>query len=98
MSNLSCAGVTMPAWCAPWNGTTPSSTDAAARGSGQDVRTEGRGRRNQRTGTRGAGHAEEPPTADRARSAHVLTICFATFESGSASASITCDSAFVSPW
>ena len=32
MSNLSCAGVTMPAWCGPWNGTIPSSTDAAAGG------------------------------------------------------------------
>ena len=27
---------------------------------------------------------------------YLLTICFATFESGSARASITCDSAFVS--
>jgi hypothetical protein len=92
---LVCAGVMMPAWCARGTARGPRAR-TPQRGSCQDVRTEGGGSPNQRAGTRGACHAEEPPTADCTRPAHVLTICFATFESGSASASISCDSAFVS--
>ena len=86
-------GVTIPAWWAPWNGTTlPSTCAAAERVAAAEVPVR---RDERRSGARRPprrGTAADSP----ARGAHEPTTCFDTFESGSASASITCDSALVS--